>query len=112
MSLSFDTSKLQLSAAGESREGGGITALKARVLQNASYHPTELHGKRAFLFLYLFVQISSGSLYLLYSTSISTLTNMQYQPQKLNKKIRLVAHSFSSLYSHIIMKEERDCQMQ
>lgn len=86
MSPSFDTSELQQSATGESREGGGITALKARVLQNAPYHPTQLHGKRAFLFLYLFVQISSGSLYLLYSTSISTLKNMQNQPQKLNKK--------------------------
>lgn len=54
------------------REGVGITALRARAL------------KIAFLFLYLFVQISTGRLFLC-CTHISMLKNMHYQPQE--KKI-------------------------
>lgn len=65
--------------------------------ENAPYHPTELCGKITFLFLYLFVQINTGSLYLLYCTPISMLKNMHCQPQEKKKSRSLVACFFSFL---------------
>lgn len=109
MSLSIAISRLQQSPTDEPRKVQGRRYC-CSASQGCVKHT--LPSNRALWengrnpFLYVLVQISSGSFYLLYSASISTL---DMQSQFRQNSHRLVPHSlvFSSLCSHIIMKDKR-----